>query len=169
VYGIVAGAGGTISLETRAGAGCSFRVTLPRLPNRPRSSKPVAIAPTRGSGTVLIVEDRVDLRELLERTLVDFGYDAIAAENVDHALAVLADLGQHIDALLTDVVMPRMGGVELAARAAELRPGLRVLYMSGYAPDARHRELFASEGAAFLQKPFTPDELAAKLAALTRS
>ncbi len=117
---------------------------------------------------MLIVEDRADLRELLERTLVDFGYQAIAAENIDHALAILADPARHLDLLLTDVVMPRMGGVELAARAADLRPGLPVLYMSGYAPDARHRALFASDGAAFLQKPFTPEELAARVALLVR-
>jgi len=169
VYGIVAGAGGTIALDTRAGAGCTFKVSLPRLASKPRSVKPSAVQPEQGSGTVLIVEDRADLRELLERTVVDFGYNAVAAENVDHALALLADRDQHFDALLTDVVMPRMSGVELAARAGELRPGLKVLYMSGYAPDAKHRALFASDGAAFLQKPFTPDELVGRLAALIRT
>lgn len=126
------------------------------------------MAAEQGTGTILVVEGRADLRNLLERTLVDFGYEAIAAENVDHALAILADRERHVDLLLTDVVMPRMGGVELAARAADLRPGLKVLFMSGYAPDARHRALFASDGAAFLQKPFTPDELARRLTELIR-
>ena len=166
VYGIVSGAGGTITLDTLPGAGCTVRVTLPRLPSRAQAAKPARVAVEQGSGTVLVVEDRADLRELLERTLVDFGYQAIAAENVDHALALLADRERHLDLMLTDVVMPRMSGVELAARAVELRPGLKVLYMSGYAPEARHRALFASDGAAFLQKPFTPDELAARIAAL---
>jgi signal transduction histidine kinase/CheY-like chemotaxis protein len=168
VYGIVAGAGGSIALDTRPGGGCTFRVTLPRVASRPASAKPAHASAEQGSGIVLIVEDRADLRELLERTLVDFGYQAIAAENIDHALAILADPARHLDLLLTDVVMPRMGGVELAARAADLRPGLPVLYMSGYAPDARHRALFASDGAAFLQKPFTPEELAARVALLVR-
>ena len=166
VYGIVAGAGGTIALDTHPGAGCTFKVSLPRLAKKPRATRPTAAQPERGSGSVLIVEDRADLGEPLERTLVDFGYNAVGAENVDHALALLADRGEHFDALLTDVVIPRMGEVELAVRAGELRPGLKVLYMSGYAPDAKRRELFASDGAAFLQKPFPPDELAAKLAAL---
>jgi CheY-like chemotaxis protein len=71
-----------------------------------------------------------------------------------------------VHTLLTDVVMPGMSGVELAARALELRPSLNVIFMSGYAPDPRHRALFARDGAAFLQKPFTPQELAIKLAAV---
>jgi two-component system cell cycle sensor histidine kinase/response regulator CckA len=166
VYGIVAGAGGTITLDTQPGAGCQFRLSFPRLEKRARARPAATASVAQGSGSVLVVEDRVELRELLERALKSFGYDAIAAENVDHALAVLADRERHLDVLLTDVVMPRMSGVELAGRATELRPGLKVMYMSGYAPDARHRELFATDGAAFLQKPFTPDELAARLAAL---
>jgi two-component system cell cycle sensor histidine kinase/response regulator CckA len=166
VYGIVAGAGGTITLDTQPGAGCHFRLTFPRLEKRARARPAAASSVAQGSGSVLVVEDRVELRELLERALRSFGYDAIAAENVDHALAILADRDRHFDVLLTDVVMPRMSGVELAGRATELRPGLKVMYMSGYAPDARHRELFATDGAAFLQKPFTPDELAVRLAAL---
>jgi two-component system, cell cycle sensor histidine kinase and response regulator CckA len=166
VYGIVAAAGGTIALDTRPGAGCVFRISLPRVERRLRARRPATIDPLAGSGRLLVVEDRNELRELLQRALKSYGYDAIAADSVDHALAILADDSQHLDALLTDVVMPRMGGVELAARAHALRAGLKVMYMSGYAPDARHRELFASEGAAFLQKPFTPDELAARLATL---
>jgi signal transduction histidine kinase len=168
VYGIVVGAGGTITLDTHAGAGCRFRISLPRLQRPARQSAPAANPGAAGSGTVLVVEDRSDLRDLLTQALEAFGYHAIAAENVDHALQVLADPSQPIDGILTDVVMPRMSGVELAARAAELRPGVRVLFMSGYAPDAKHRALFSSEGAAFLQKPFTPDELAARLGALLR-
>ena len=166
VYGIVAGAGGTIALDTQPGAGCKFRLSFPRLETRARARPAAAASVAPGSGSVLVVEDRVELRELLERALRSFGYDAIGAENVDHALAVLADRDRHLDVLLTDVVMPRMSGVELAGRAVELRPGLKVMYMSGFAPDARHRELFATDGATFLQKPFTPDELVARLAAL---
>ena len=168
VYGIVVASGGTIALDTRAGGGCRFRISLPRLERPASSTEPGPGPATEGSGSILIVEDRADLRELLGRALTTFGYEPIAADNVDHALRILADRSVVLDALLTDVVMPRMSGVELAARASELRPGLKVLYMSGYAPDARHRELFASDGAAFLQKPFTPDELAMRLAALVR-
>jgi CheY-like chemotaxis protein len=169
VYGIVTGAGGTISLDTQVGQGCRFRLSFPRVATRAPAAAPAAATVARGSGIVLIAEDRGELRELLERVLLEFGYEAIAAENVDHALAVLADRERRIDVLLTDVVMPRMSGVELAARAAEMRPGIKVLYMSGYAPDPQHRALFGSEGAAFLQKPFTPDELATRLAALLRA
>jgi two-component system cell cycle sensor histidine kinase/response regulator CckA len=168
VYGIVTGAGASIALDTEPGRGCRFCLSFPRLPLRPTVSAPEPGRAAQGSGAVLIAEDRVELRELLERSLVESGYEVIAAENIDHALAVLADRDRHLDALLTDVVMPRMSGVELAARAVELRPGLKVLYMSGYAPDPQHRALFASDRAAFLQKPFSPDELAERLAALLR-
>jgi two-component system, cell cycle sensor histidine kinase and response regulator CckA len=169
VYGIVSGAGGAISVDTHPNQGCSFHISFPRLSTRPTPSPPPPTSVLHGRGTVLIAEDRVELRELLERALTEFGYEAIAAENVDHALSVLADRSRQLDVLLTDVVMPRMSGVELAARASELRPGLKVLYMSGYAPDPKHRELFARERAAFIQKPFSPDELAARLATLLRS
>jgi two-component system cell cycle sensor histidine kinase/response regulator CckA len=168
VYGIVIGAGGTITLDTGPGTGCRFRISLPRLERPAGPSAPDANAPATGSGAVLVVEDRSDLRDLLTQALEAFGYTAIAADSPDHALTILGDTSRPVDALLTDVVMPRMSGVELASRAAELRPGLKVLFMSGYAPDPKHRALFASDGAAFLQKPFTPDELATRLGALLR-
>ena len=88
------------------------------------------------------------------------------AANAEEALRILEDEKRKVHVLLTDVVMPGMSGVELAARALELRPSLEVIFMSGYSPDPRHRALFARDGAAFLQKPFTPQEMAVKLAAL---
>ena len=164
VYGIVTGAGGTISLDTSPGAGCTFRITLPRLTTRAEErERPAATAIGPGSGTVLLVEDRDDLRSMLLQALTLSGYEGIAARDAEHALSLLGDPTFRIDVLLTDVVMPGLSGVELGARATELRPGLKVLYMSGYAPDPRHRALFASDRAAFLPKPFTPDELTARL------
>jgi signal transduction histidine kinase/CheY-like chemotaxis protein len=168
VFGIVTASGGTIALDTRRGEGCRVRISLPRFEPATRPATECAADSTGGSGTVLVVEDRSELRELLRQALVAFGYDAVAADHVEHAIALLSDARQPIDALLTDVVMPRMSGVELAARAAELRPGLKVLFMSGFAPDPKHRALFSSAQASFLQKPFTPDELAALLAQLLR-
>ena len=120
----------------------------------------------QGSGTVLVAEDGAELREVVGESLGAFGYKSILAANAEEALRILEDPKRRVHTLLTDVVMPGMSGVELAARALELRPSLNVIFMSGYAPDPRHRALFARDGAAFLQKPFTPQELAVKLAAL---
>jgi len=165
VYGIVSGAEGTIDIDSRPGAGCTIRISLPRDDEMPVVSTEIEEDTVHGTGTVLVAEDGADLRETIGEALRAFGYRPLLAEHAADALRVLSDAGQKVDFLLTDVVMPGMSGVELAARALELRPSLNVLFMSGYAPDPRHRALFGSEGTAFLQKPFTPMELAARLAA----
>jgi signal transduction histidine kinase len=166
VYGIVVNAGGSITAESQPHQGSEFHIVLPRVASRAQPRKPVAETPTAGAGDVLVVEDRVDLRELVGNSLQVYGYRAHVADSVDDALRILADRRCELDALVTDVVMPKMSGVELAAQALKLRPGIRVLFMSGYAPDPEHRALFANNGAAFLQKPFTPEQLAAKVGAL---
>jgi len=167
VYGIVTQAGGTITATSAQGKGTAFRIVLPRLTAPAVSSTVVANAPgtraARPPATVLVVEDRADLRDLIREALTAYGFDALAAATPEEALVTLADAKVKVDVLLTDVVMPRIGGLDLARRAREHRPALRVLFMSGYAPDGIQRELFATERAAFLQKPFSPDELAAKL------
>jgi len=168
VYGIVANGNGSIVIDSELGAGCTFKITLPRVSG---SQKPHAklIEPTvHGSGIVLVVEDRGDVREVVSRTLSDFGYQAIAVESGEEAIRTLSDRALTVDLLLTDVVMPRMSGVELARLATALRPTLKVLFMSGYAPDPQHRALFADNGGSFLQKPFTPQQLTGKIAALLR-
>jgi two-component system cell cycle sensor histidine kinase/response regulator CckA len=115
---------------------------------------------------VLVAEDQVELRNLVGAALSAYGYAPILADNTDEALLMLADNQRHIDLLLTDVSMPGMSGVELAANASALRPALKVLYMSGHTPNPEYRALFADNGAAYLQKPFTPQELAARIALL---
>jgi signal transduction histidine kinase len=166
VYGIVANAGGAVTVESELDRGTAFRVVLPRVASQLQPSKPLAELPITGVGAVLVVEDRVDLRDLVANSLRTYGYRAQIAESVDDALRILGDRNCELDVLVTDVVMPKMSGVELATQALRLRPGIRVLFMSGYAPDPEHRALFANNGAAFLQKPFTPEQLAAKVAAL---
>jgi two-component system, cell cycle sensor histidine kinase and response regulator CckA len=167
VYGIVTAAGGSIGLESRPGVGSTFRLKLPRFPSAAdaRIATDQAIA-FRSGAAILVAEDRPELRELLRDSLLEFGYQPILAETVEHAVRLLGDSACKIDLLLTDIVMPRMSGVELAAKAQELRPGLKVLYISGFAPDPKHRELFANNGANFLQKPFAPEQLADKVAAV---
>src|SRR5215831_596078 len=168
VYGIVSNAGGTISVDSRVDEGSVFRILLPRAIAQPEQPVAPIEAPTPGEGTILVVEDRPDLRELVANVLRIYGYRTLVADSVDDALAILADRAIDIDAVVTDVVMPKISGVELAGQALKLRPDLRVLFMSGYAPDPAHRALFAENEAAFLQKPFTPEQLAAKIASLLR-
>ncbi len=169
VYGIVTAAGGTISLDSEIGKGCRVQVALPRLDPPPSDVAPGPSERTRGPATVMVVEDQKMLRELIGETLEAYGYRTLLADSGEAALALLDDTQQQVDLLLTDIVMPGMNGVELGGRATILRPALRVLYMSGYAPQPKHRELFSTERAAFLQKPFAPDELLAKLNQLLAS
>jgi len=167
VYGIVTSAGGSIDVVSKPGQGCSVRISYPRLERIPEQSRPVHVDAVIGSGTVLVVDDKPELCELATQALQAFGYQVLAANSAEDALPYLADPHLRIDLLLTDVVMPRMNGVELGARALELRPALRVLYMSGHAPDPRHRALFAKDGA-FLQKPFTLEVLGNKVGEMLR-
>src|SRR5262249_54766933 len=151
---------------SQLGKGCRVHVSLPRVdapadePGGRLSDAP------QGTGTILVVEDQRLLRELIGQALESYGYATILAESAESALPVLDDKSQHLDLMLTDIVMPGMNGVELGTRATALRPALRILYMSGYAPEPKHRELFSRDGAAFIQKPFAPDELVGKLRAL---
>jgi two-component system, cell cycle sensor histidine kinase and response regulator CckA len=165
VYGIVASAGGTIDIETSPGMGCNVRISLPR--HERESADSAHAAANANVGTVLVAEDRSELREVIGEALNAFGYGTILAKDAADALRLLTEGERPVEILLTDVVMPGMSGVELASRALELRPSLSVLFMSGYAPDPDHRALFSSKRRAFLQKPFTPQELAEKLAALS--
>jgi signal transduction histidine kinase/CheY-like chemotaxis protein/predicted hydrocarbon binding protein len=166
VYGIVSGSSGTIGIDSRRGEGTVVRISLPRAEGVPQEAESLEETTVQGSGTVLVAEDGAELREVIGESLQAFGYKPILAANAEEALRILENPKRKVHTLLTDVVMPGVSGVELASRALELRPSLNVVFMSGYAPDPRHRALFARDGAAFLQKPFTPQELAIKLAAL---
>ena len=116
-----------------------------------------------GSETVLVVEDEPTVRAVTVRTLRRYGYRVIEAGNGDEALAVDPDQLARIDLLLTDVVMPRMSGRQLAEQMRTICPGVRVLLVSGYTDDAVARHPMLEEGMEFLQKPFTPVLLARKV------
>jgi two-component system, cell cycle sensor histidine kinase and response regulator CckA len=111
--------------------------------------------------TVLLVEDDASLRRLTERVLAKLGYDVVAAPGAESALAMGRDLRNPIDLLITDVFMPAIGGAELAQKLSVLRPGLKVLYISG--SSETHIERAIAPGANFLQKPFTTDEFSKKI------
>jgi two-component system cell cycle sensor histidine kinase/response regulator CckA len=111
--------------------------------------------------TVLLVEDDPSLRRLAERVLAKLGYDVVVAAGAESALTLGGDLRTAIDLLITDVFMPNVGGAELAERLSTLRPGLKVLYISGSSETQIYRVL--TPGANFLQKPFTTEEFSKKI------
>jgi len=164
VYGIVKQSGGFIWVYSEPGRGTSFKIYFPRVDEALDASYPAATGETpRGSETVLVVEDvravRGVAREMLERS----GYRVLEAENGDAALRLAARHPGPIDLLLTDVVMPGLSGRQLAAQLTELRPRLRVLYMSGYTDDAVVNHGMLEPGIQYLQKPFTREGLARKV------
>jgi two-component system cell cycle sensor histidine kinase/response regulator CckA len=148
------------------GRGTTFKVYLPRV-NESARDELAATAPIRtrhqGSETVLLVEDEESVRELVREALEGRGYNVCSARNGNEALAIAARQELKIDLMITDVVMPGMGGRELVNRMAAVRPGIRVLYLSGYTEDAIVHHGVLEPGTAFLQKPFTLDALALKV------
>lgn len=163
-YGIVRQAGGHIEVHSHPGEGTKVRIFLPRTTAVPetRSSPPPRLVPT-GSETVLVVEDDPQVRQLAVRVLERGGYQVLQAGDGEEALGYFGASGPKIDLVLTDVLMPRMGGKQLADRLRHERPELPVLFMSGHA-----QQLIASHGGlgeheTLLAKPFTPMELLNKV------
>ena len=165
VYGIVTQAGGRIELSSAPGRGTTFRIYLPRLEGEGGSdvvaSRPAGVV--RGTERVLIVEDEESLRRIAQRILTAAGYTTICAANGEEAIAVLEAHDAPVDLLLTDVVMPGMSGHELAARIKVTHPDLKVLFASGYLPDAFPNRAQLGEDVQFLAKPYSPSSLTSKV------
>ncbi len=162
VYGIVKQSGGYIWVYSEPDRGTTFKVYLPRVDEPAEAlvpAGPPAEAP-RGDETILLVEDTEALREVIQETLEEHGYTVLLASNGEEALALARERKGPIDLLLTDVVMPKLGGGDLAKLLSALRPGLRVLYMSGYTDGAISQQGVLGEGVMLLEKPFTGDKLA---------
>jgi CheY-like chemotaxis protein len=161
VYGIVVQSGGYIWVETEPGMGTSFKMCFPRVDAEDETAPPPQrrVEPTRGSETVLLVEDEQAVRTVATRVLKNQGYFVLAACNGEEALTIADKVGDAIDLVLTDVVMPDMGGPELVERLTEKWPGLRVVYMSGYAQGDKMRAEMKDRDTSFLQKPFSADSL----------
>ena len=161
VYGIVRQSGGFVTVTSAPGTGSTFEVYLPRVASatEAESSSAEPTEPLRGRERVLLVEDELVVRTLVREMLVQNGYDVLDAEDGPSALALADSVGVPIDVLVTDVVMPRMSGRELAERLRESQPETLVLYTSGYTDTTIMGEDELGERTHFLQKPFGVTEL----------
>jgi CheY-like chemotaxis protein len=165
VYGIVTHSGGKVTVEPGAAGGTSFRVYLPRADRRPvaPASRSAGVLPPRpGASVVLVAEDDPGIRNLVSRVLTGAGHEVLTAADGVHATEVLEALDRPPDLLVTDLVMPRMGGGELARRMRASSPGVPVLFMSGYADTATLGGGLGPDDDVLL-KPFDPAGLVARV------
>jgi two-component system cell cycle sensor histidine kinase/response regulator CckA len=166
VYGIVSQSGGGIRLETTPGKGCTFHVHLPLVSEPPeRLDERPGPRLEHGAETVLLVEDEDAVRHLACRALESRGYTVLPAADGASALALARGYEGPIDLVVSDVVMPGLSGPHLADALRDIRPGIRVIFISGYAEDALGSRAPADQDAGFLAKPFTGGELGAAVRA----
>lgn len=171
VYGIVTQAAGDIVIYSEPGLGTTVRVLLPLADEREAIARPApSPAPIgRPNETILLVEDEEIVREPTRRILERHGYTVLSASNADDAVTISKAHAGQITVLLTDVVMPGRSGKELAAEMEQLRPGLKVLFMSGYGEDVIVHQGFLEEGITLIEKPFSADQLLRGLAKVVDS
>jgi PAS domain S-box-containing protein len=164
VYGTIRQSGGSIFANTERGKGTTFRIYLPRVEAEIQKEEPPKPAdPQQGTETILVVEDREEMREITARTLRELGYDVLEAEGSSTALEFVQDRSRPIDLLLTDLAMPGMNGFELADLVRCHRTGLKTLFISGYPDPEPLAGKSATRDYAYLQKPFTPRALATRV------
>jgi len=161
VYGIVKQSSGYIWIYSEEGHGTTFKIYFPRV-NAEERPQEIAEKQLDGSGTetVLLVEDEEGVRALAEVVLERNGYKVLLARTAADAITIASTPGRTFDLLVTDVMMPKMSGPQLARRLRELRPDLNVLFMSGYTANAIVDQGLLEPGAPFLSKPFSPTSLA---------
>ncbi|PNQ98466.1 hybrid sensor histidine kinase/response regulator [Azospirillum argentinense] len=171
VYGIVRQTGGFVLVESEKGEGTTFTILLPRHKGeaRPDQGEPRERrgSDLTGSGTIMLVEDEDAVRVFSARALRNKGYQVLEAKNGEAALQQIGTDGSRIDLLITDVVMPQMDGPTLARHVRQVRPDMRVIFISGYAED-RLGEIDGVEVAHFLPKPFSLKQLASKVKEVIR-
>ena len=165
VYGIVKQSGGYIWVYSEVGKGTTFKIYLPRTEEEVEESGPgrSGVEALQGTETLLLVEDEDVVRALVRNVLKEKGYRVLEASRGEEALELAEQYWGPIDLLVTDVVMPQMGGRELARRLVSLHPQIKVLYISGYTDNPSWYQGGLDSGVAFLQKPFSPEALAHKV------
>jgi len=166
VYGIVRQSGGQIQVTSRPGEGSTFTVYFPRLEDAGGAGQTATSVPEPAPGgteTVLVVEDEEAVRHLVCRVLRAKGYRVLEAPNAESALLIAGSTPAPIDLLITDMVMPGMGGTTLAAELVAVRPAMRVLFITGYAPEAVERRGRLPVASGLLEKPFSADQLARRV------
>jgi PAS domain S-box-containing protein len=163
VYGIVNQSGGYISVYSEVGHGSTFKIYLPRVDKESKVKETVDVKIAGGSETILLVEDEDLVRGITRTMLEEFGYKVLETRSAKEALQVCKEHAGQIHLMLTDVVMPQMGGKALSEQVKVLRSDTGILYMSGYTDDMIVHHGVLEQGTPFLQKPFTPDALARKV------
>jgi CheY-like chemotaxis protein len=161
VYGIVAQTGGHVTIESKENVGTTVRVYLPKI-DAPQLAVDASARPyvAHGTETVLVVEDEPEVRMLVRGILQTFGYNVIVASNGYEGVQMADEYNGTIHLLVSDIVMPEMGGYALARRLKKHRPDIKVLYMSGYTDQTILQDALSDPTAAFIQKPVGPDVLA---------
>lgn len=169
VYGFVKQSGGHVKIYSEPGQGTTIKMYFPRIARIDDALKEEAehlTAEAEANETILVVEDDVDVRAYLAETLRALKYRVVTASGAQNALMILMQDNHRIDLLLTDVVMPGLNGRELARRAQALRPGLPVLYMTGYSRNAVVHQGRLDEGMELLQKPISQQQLTSRIRAM---
>jgi len=166
VQGIVLQSGGYIQVSSEPGRGATFKICLPVLAGETGAPGKMEVGAPRGTETVLVVEDQAEVCDYVTAALEEYGYRVIPAGSAAEALLVCEREAAQIHLLLTDVVMPGTSGRDLVARLATARPGMKTLYMSGYTDDVIAHHGVLEEATQFIQKPFSPEELAGKVRAV---
>ena len=165
VYGIVKQSGGSIWVYSELGQGTVFKIYLPIVSNNLVAKGPANTETDSAAGTetILVVEDEKGVRSLIRLALMSVGYKVLEVEDGESAVAMCANYDGPIHLLLTDVVMPQMSGPAVAEKVSAVRPGIKVIYMSGYTDDAVLHHGVLSEDMPFIQKPFSPLALRKKI------
>jgi two-component system cell cycle sensor histidine kinase/response regulator CckA len=168
VYGIIKQTGGYIFAESVVGAGTTFSIYLPRhVPSatevQPAPRPPEVAEDHTGRGVVLLIEDEAPVRAFAARALKMRGYEVLEAASAEEALDLLEDPALKVDVLVSDVVMPGMDGPTCVRKAREQRPHVKVVFVSGYAEESLRRSIAGLDNCLFLPKPFSLNELTAKV------